>query len=344
MHEKGEETDINQDWHNLKYAILETATECKLPKDSKNANHWWDNECKRAMQEKNEARGKCQTRKTRTNLDIYHQKRTKANRIRRRKKKEWMERKIKELNETNRKRDKRKFYKDVRNLSNLPNVTTLVCKDKGGNILSEQKQILERWQQYFKELLNLEAEIIISIETHKDPTNNLELEESIYEEINEIIKNIKPNKAAGPDEILPEFIKNGLTLKQKILKLIVKIWKQEKIPCEWSEGIPCPICKKGDRKQCNNYRGISLLNVTYKIFAILLYNRLSKIIETEIENYQMGFRPNRSTIDNIFIVRQIYEKCYEYNIDLHNIFINFSQALDTVHRDAIYNSLIKHNV
>ena len=45
-------------------------------------------------------------------------------------------------------------------------------------------------------------------------------------------------------------------------------------------------------------------------------------------------------IDNIFIVRQIYEKCHEYNIDLHNIFIDFSQ----VNRDVIYNSLIKHNI
>jgi len=40
---------------------------------------------------------------------------------------------------------------------------------------------------------------------------------------------LKPNKAAGPDEILQEFIKNGvLTLKHKIHKLIMKIWKQEK--------------------------------------------------------------------------------------------------------------------
>ena len=58
----------------------------------------------------------------------------------------------------------------------------------------------------------------------------------------------------------------------------------------------------------------------------------------------MGFGTNRSIRDNIFIVRQIYEKCYEYNIDLHNIFIDFSQAFDTVHRDAIYNSLINHSV
>ena len=58
----------------------------------------------------------------------------------------------------------------------------------------------------------------------------------------------------------------------------------------------------------------------------------------------MGFRPNRSTIDNIFIVVQIYDKCYEYDIDLHNIFIDLSQAFDTVNRDGIYISLIKHNV
>jgi hypothetical protein len=58
----------------------------------------------------------------------------------------------------------------------------------------------------------------------------------------------------------------------------------------------------------------------------------------------MGFSPNTSTIDNIFIVRQIYKKCHEYNIDLHNILIAFSQAFDTVNRDAIYNSLTKYNV
>ena len=104
--------------------------------------------------------------------------------------------------------------------------------------------------------------------------------------------------------------------------------------------------QKRDRKQCNNYRGISLLNIAYQIFAILLYSRLSKIIEPEIGNYQMGFRPNRSTTDDIFIVTQIYEKCHKYNIHLHNIhvFIDFSQAFNTVNRDIIYSSLIKHNL
>ena len=113
-------------------------------------------------------------------MDVCRQKRTKANRICRRKKKDWTEGKIKEIKETYRKRETRKFYKDVRNLSNLPIVTTLVCNDTDGNILSERKQILERWQQYFKELLSPGTERINNIKTHEGSINNLELEEPIY--------------------------------------------------------------------------------------------------------------------------------------------------------------------
>jgi hypothetical protein len=104
---------------------------------------------------------------------------------------------------------------------------------------------LESWQQYFKGLLNFETTRINRINIHEGPINNLQPEEPTYDEINEITKKLKPNKAASPDEILPEFIKNGgLTLKQKLHQLIVKIWKQEKIPYGWTESVLCPIYKK----------------------------------------------------------------------------------------------------
>jgi hypothetical protein len=61
---------------------------------------------------------------------------------------------------------------------------TLVCKNKDGNIISEKQQILERWQQYFEELLNPEIESIKSIKTQDGPINYLEIEEPTYEEIN----------------------------------------------------------------------------------------------------------------------------------------------------------------
>ena len=52
MQEIEEETDINQDWQNLKQVMIEAAKEFKSPKDAKNANHWWDDECKKAIQGK----------------------------------------------------------------------------------------------------------------------------------------------------------------------------------------------------------------------------------------------------------------------------------------------------
>ena len=75
IQEIDEEIDINRDWQNLKQIILEAAKEFKIAKDGKNANHWWDDDCKRAVKEKNEVRKKCLIRKTRANLDLYHQKR-----------------------------------------------------------------------------------------------------------------------------------------------------------------------------------------------------------------------------------------------------------------------------
>ena len=52
----------------------------------------------------------------------------------------------------------------------------------------------------------------------------------------------------------------------------------------------------------------------------------TKWLQQNTRDFQMDFRPNRCTIDNIFMVRQILEKCYEFNIELHNIFVNYSQA------------------
>jgi hypothetical protein len=100
---------------------------------------------------------------------------------------------------------------------------------------------------------------------------------------------------------------------------------------------------KGDRL-CSNYRPITLLNVAYEIFTIFINNRLSSIVESKLEDCQMGFQPNRSTIDNIFIVRQIIEKCHEFNIELYNVFIDYTQAFDSVYRDKIIKCLNNYDV
>jgi len=97
----------------------------------------------------------------------------------------------------------------------------------------------------------------------------------------------------------------------EIRKLISSIWKKEKLPEEWKESIIVPVHKKGDRTDCNNYRGISLLPNTYKILSIILLSRLIPYAKEIIGDHQCGFRRNRSTIDHIFCIRQILEKKWE---------------------------------
>ena len=89
------------------------------------------------------------------------------------------------------------------------------------------------------------------------------------------IDKLKGHKSPGIVEIPAQLIKaGGGTICLEIYKLITSIWKKEKLPEEWKESIIVPIQKKGDKTDCNNYRGISLLLTTYKIVSNILLSRL----------------------------------------------------------------------
>jgi hypothetical protein len=89
---------------------------------------------------------------------------------------------------------------------------------------------------------------------------------------------------------------------------------------------------------------MTILNIEYKIFAILLNKRLIESKENKLQDNHLGFRPNRSTIDNIFIVRQIFEKGHEHNIDLYNISVHYTHAFDSVYRNKLIECLKKFDV
>ena len=120
-------------------------------------------------------------------------------------------------------------------------------------------------------------------------------------EVELAIEKLKSHRSPGIDQIPAELIKaGGRTIRCEIHKLIISIWSKEELPEEWKESIIVPIYKKGDKTDCNNYRGISLLPTTYKILSNILPSRLIPHAEEVIGDHQSGFRRNRSTTGHIF--------------------------------------------
>jgi hypothetical protein len=122
-------------------------------------------------------------------------------------------------------------------------------------------------------------------------------------EVELAIGKLKSHKSPGIDQIPAELIKaGGRTIHCAIHKLIIAIWNKEELPEEWKESIIVPIHKKGDKTDCNKYRGISLLPTTYKILSNNLLSMLIPYAEEIMGYHQGGFQRNRSTTDHIFCI------------------------------------------
>lgn len=114
------------------------------------------------------------------------------------------------------------------------------------------------------------------------------------------------------------------------------IWNSGEIPEDWRIAKIINIYKKGDKHDCSNYRGISILNVAYKVYSTILKRKLQPIAEKILLEEQCGFRRGRSTIDAIFTIKQIMENRREYNLPLFFLFLDYNKAYDTVDRQRLW--------
>ena len=94
----------------------------------------------------------------------------------------------------------------------------------------------------------------------------------------------------------------------QIHKLSISICNKEELPEEWKQSIILPIYTKGDKTDCSNYRGISLLHTTHKILFNILLSRLTPYAAEIIRDNKSGFQCNRTTTVHILCICQILEK------------------------------------
>ena len=147
----------------------------------------------------------------------------------------------------------------------------------GLEIFTDRKSVMARWSEYFQKLLNIPGDIEPEVleDIQKRSVNTALDEKPTLDEMVRAIKGLKDGKAPGGDGIPAEVWKyGGANLSNRLHRWIIKVWEEGHVPQSWKDANIVTIYKKGDRTECGNYRGISLLSAAGKIFARILLNRL----------------------------------------------------------------------
>ena len=106
----------------------------------------------------------------------------------------------------------------------------------------------------------------------------------------------------------------------KVLHSICQqIWKTQQWPQDWKRSVFIPIPKKGNAKECSNYRTIALISHASKVMLKILQARLQQYVNRELSDVQAGFRKCRGTRDQIANILWIMEKAREFQ--KNNLFL-----------------------
>ncbi|KAK6757252.1 hypothetical protein RB195_015212 [Necator americanus] len=203
-------------------------------------------------------------------------------------------------------RDPRKAYALLKQYSGKMKRCSHVLNTANGVAVGEAT--LPIWREHFKTLLNRLAPSAPELEHVHRPIYAVNEEPPTESEILVCTQKMKNGKSGGDDGISAKMLKylppSGI---REMTKIIRSIWINERIPDSWRHAIIIPLHKKLSAMDPRNYRGISLLRVMYKVLKRIILDRLIKHREETTRDEQAGFRPGRSTIDQVFIVRRVIE-------------------------------------
>ena len=243
--------------------------------------------------------------------------------------------------------DQKSFWKEIGKIGiGQERRKEIPCEVKLSNseVSSKLGDVLDVWKAGFENLLNCNNNLSNfpdKSQERRDYNYNFDADIS-RAELMLAIRSLKSNKAVGIDDLPAEVLKSD-NLLDTLHALFNKCFTTGIISSAWKQGIINPIPKSttADRTDPLNYRGITITSSVYKLYCIILNNRLSNW-ETEnsvIADNQNGFRKQRSTIDQISSLTSIIETRKLHNKDTFAAFIDFKKAYDSIDRGILFTKL-----
>ena len=145
-----------------------------------------------------------------------------------------------------------------------------MIKDRTNKEITEAEGIKEKWQEYTEELYKKRSWWSDGVVTH--------LQQDILEyKIERTLGNNTTNEDSGGDEIPAELLQIFKDDAVKVLHSICQhIWKTQQWPQDWKRSVFIPIAKKGNDKECANYRTIVVISEAHKVMLKIFQARLQK--------------------------------------------------------------------
>ena len=344
------EQGIEETWTAVRDTIVNTAQEVIGYRRGTRKERWITKHTWAAIDERRQLKAKKeQAFKTGTKTDeAIEAYRTKDKEVKSRcrvDKEAWFGEKLVEAETAAGRGDSKTLYRIVKELSGKA-TQKLPINDANGKPLKTQEEQANRWKEHFQAVLNCsEPNDNQDLDTGCGEKLKIEDGDITIEEVIRAIKKLKNGKSAGVDGIQAELLKNGGDeMVKKITTLCNQVWKLEQVPKDWKDGIIIPLPKKGDLKDCNNWRGIALLSVPGKVMSGIILERIKAAIDCSLRQQQAGFRKGRSCCDQIFTLRHIIEKVTALDTNLIINFIDFKKAFDCLHRPAVWKILTCYGI
>ncbi|KAK3544173.1 hypothetical protein QTP86_006037 [Hemibagrus guttatus] len=207
-----------------------------------------------------------------------------------------------------------KFWQTVRCLRRVKQLSANTVYGGGGELLVSTGDIVGRWKEYFEDLLNPTD----TPSAEEPEAKDSEVDSFITQaEVTEVVQQLLGGKAPGVDEIRHEYLKSldvvGLSWLTHLCNIV---WWSGIVPLDWATGVVVPLFKKGDRRVCSNYRGITLLSLPGKVYSRVLERR----------------------------VRPVFEGSWEFAQPVHMFFVDLEKAFNRVPCGILWEVLWEYGV
>jgi len=314
---------------------IKTLAEQHLGEAKKDRKHeWMTDEILQIMDERRKQKGVDEKEYKRLHVKIKRKIREAKN--------EWLRKQCEEIEHLQAIHDDFNLHKKFKELNHCGRkAESILLFNEQNEVVTDAEKKKDIWAKYVKELFEDETRTP-DIENTRANEEGPEITKS---EILYAIKTAKNKKSTGCDELPAELLKllddEGINV---LLKVFNYVYKTGDYPKTWLKSTFVAIPKKNKPKVCKDYRLISLMSHSLKIFLRIIHQRLYNKCEEVMGRTQFGFKKAMGTREALFGVQILVQNCQDVNKDVCLCFIDYEKAFDRVQHKKMIKILRGMNV